>query len=77
MDRDTFTRILGPLGEILKFREYDADGKEVAAGGEAAAGGEGGGGVAGEEANLHFEFADGAGQENVEMYRDLSWPSGP
>ena len=71
MDRDTFTRILGPLGEILKFREYDADGKEVAAGGEAAAGGEGGGGVAGEEANLHFEFADGAGQENVEMHRDL------
>ena len=29
MDRDTFTRILGPLGDILSFRKYDAGGWTV------------------------------------------------
>ena len=69
MDRDTFTRILGPLGEILKFREYDAAGKEIVkAGGAAADEGPATGSAA---ANLHFEFADGPGQENPAMNRDL------
>lgn len=68
MDRDTFTRILGPLGEILKFREYDADGKEIKkAGGGAGADGP----VAAEATNLHFEYAEGPGQENPTMHRDL------
>jgi cAMP-dependent protein kinase regulator len=69
MDRDTFTRILGPLGEILKFREYDADGKEIVKAGGAAA--DEGPAAASTAANLHFEFADGPGQENPAMNRDV------
>ena len=69
MDRDTFTRILGPLGEILKFREYDADGKEITKAGGGAA--EAGPAVV-EAANLHFEFAEAPGQTNPSpMHRDM------
>lgn len=68
MDRDTFTRILGPLGEILKFREYDADGKEIMKAGGAA---EDEASVESAPASLHYEFAEAPGQENLAMHRDM------
>lgn len=69
MDRDTFTRILGPLGEILKFREYDADGKEIVKADGAAA--DEGPAADSTPTNLHYEFAAGPGQENPAMNRDM------
>lgn len=68
MDRDTFTRILGPLGEILQFREYDADGKEIV---KAAGLADDSPGADSTAADLHFEFAEGSGQENPAMHRDM------
>ena len=76
MDRDTFTRILGPLGDILQFREYDETGNEIdAAGG--AEGSSGGAVAAAPQDPFHFEFAaEEGGQANVPMHRDL-FDSGP
>ena len=69
MDRDTFTRILGPLGEILQFREYDADGKEIVK--AAGLADDDSPGADSTAADLHFEFAEGSGQENPAMHRDM------
>jgi cGMP-dependent protein kinase len=75
MDRDTFVRILGPLGDLLSFRKYDEAGNEIVTEGAGAA--EDDAATSAVAAPAHFEFSDPpGGSSNPPMARD-DFTTGP